>query len=114
MQLGMSALCQKRTDAVQQNGPLFDHLVGARKHGRRHSEAHRLGGFKIDHQLVPGRRLHRQVSWFLALENAIDVISRAPVLVDRTGPIGDQAATTDELAIGVDRGQSVLRRKGYD
>src|SRR5262249_29808710 len=27
--VGMSALCQKRTYAVQQKGPLFDHLVGA-------------------------------------------------------------------------------------
>jgi len=25
----MSALCQKRTPAPQQNAPLFDHLVGA-------------------------------------------------------------------------------------
>jgi hypothetical protein len=25
----MSAKCQKRQNALQQNGPLFDHLVGA-------------------------------------------------------------------------------------
>ena len=72
----MSALCQKRTSA------LFDHLVGAGEQRRRHGEAERLGGLEIDHQLVLGRRLHRQVGWLLALEDAIDVAGRAAELVD--------------------------------
>jgi hypothetical protein len=62
----MSALCQKRTLRS-----LFDDLVGAGKYCRRNFEAHYLGGFKIDHQLVFGRRLHRQVGWLLALEDAV-------------------------------------------
>ena len=62
---------------------LFDHLVGAGEHAGGIVEAERLGGLEVDHQLVLGRRLHRQVGRLLALEDAIDVAGRAAVLVDR-------------------------------
>src|SRR6201981_1362994 len=55
----------------------FDHLLGAREQRRRHFKAERPGGLEVNHQLVPGRRLHRQVSRFLALEDAIDVAGSA-------------------------------------
>ena len=45
-------------------------------------EAERLGGLEVDHQLVFGRRLHRQIGWLLALEDAVDVAGRVPILVD--------------------------------
>ena len=60
--------------------------------GRRHVEAERLGGLEVDHQLVLGRRLHRQVGRLLALEDAIDVAGARAILIDPIGPIGDQAA----------------------
>jgi hypothetical protein len=63
----MSALGQKRTRLV-----LLDHLIGAREHGRRHSEAEGLGCLEIDHQLVLRRRLHRQVRR-LSPDDAIEV-----------------------------------------
>ena len=59
-------------------------------------EAERLGGLEVDDQLELGRRLHRQVGRLLALEDAVDVAGRAPVLVDKIRPIGDQAAGGDE------------------
>jgi hypothetical protein len=77
----MSALGQKQTHAAQQKWSLFDHLVGASEHRVRHGETKRLGRLQINRQIVLGWRLHRQVGRLLALENTIDVVSRAPVLV---------------------------------
>jgi hypothetical protein len=37
---------------------LFDHLVGAGKHGCRDFQAERPRGFEIDHQLEPRRLLN--------------------------------------------------------
>jgi hypothetical protein len=45
----------------------------------------------------------RQVGRFLALEDAVNITSRAPVHVDRIGPVRDQAAGGDEVAERVDR-----------
>jgi hypothetical protein len=54
---------------------LFDHLVGAGEHRGRQIEAERLGGLEVDHQLVFGWRLYRQVGRLVALENTVDVAS---------------------------------------
>ena len=41
---------------------LFDHLVGASEQRRRHGEAERLGGLKINDQLEFGRLFNRQIT----------------------------------------------------
>src|SRR5471030_2394853 len=69
---------------------LFDHLVGLRKQRWGDREAERLGGLEVDHQFVLGRHLHWKVGGLLALEDAIDVAGRTPVLVDKISAIGDQ------------------------
>src|SRR5262249_49227515 len=53
----------------------------------------------------------RQVPRVSALENAVAVTGRLPVLVDVIRPIGDQAAGGDEVAVEVDRGQLVPDRQ---
>ena len=59
---------------------------------------------EVDHQFVLGRRLHRQVGWLLALEDAVHVAGAAAILVNDVGSIGDQAAGRREVANRVDRG----------
>ena len=48
---------------------LFDHLVGAGEQRRRNSKAERFGSLEVEHRFILGRRLHRQISRFLAFEN---------------------------------------------
>src|SRR5215470_15785202 len=79
-------------------GILLDHLVGAGEHAGRHLDAQRLRGLEIDHQLVLRWGLHRKVGRLLALENAVDVARGVPVLVEKVGSIGDQAAGVDPEA----------------
>src|SRR5262245_16881430 len=85
----------------------FDYLVGAREQCRGHSEADRLRGLQIDHQVILGRRLHRQVSGLLAFEDAIDVTRRAAELIDKVRPVRDQAARRGDVALNVGGGKFV-------
>ena len=50
----------------------------------------------------------------LALEDAVDIASRAAVLVDKIRPVGDQAAGRDEIACGVDRRNAVASNHRSD
>jgi hypothetical protein len=36
--------------------------------------------------------MHQKIGWLLALEYTIDIAGRAPVLVNKIGPIGDEGA----------------------
>ena len=86
----MSALCQKRTF-----GHSFDQLVGALLELRGYVEAERLRRLKIDDQLEFRRQLHWQLGRLCAFEDAINVASRVPELVDDINTIGYQAAVYD-------------------
>src|SRR5262245_26803926 len=93
---------------------LFDHLVSELLEMHRHVEAQRFGCLEVDDKLIFRRRLHGHVGWLLPLENTVDVAGGAPVHFDPIGGIREQAASGDESAIVVDRGQFVLRRKRDD
>ena len=107
--------CRRTAEKRDELAPLHSITSSARASSDGGTvEPERLGGLEIDHQLVLGRRLHRQVGRLLALEDAIDVAGRAPVLVDEIRPVGDQAAGGDEEALAVDRGQFVPGRQRDD
>src|SRR4051794_10664981 len=105
---------QDLADAPQQIVYLFDHLVCAGEQRRRELEAERFCGVEIDDQVVLGRCLDGQVAGLLAVENAIDVRSRASILVDRIRPIRDQPTAAPEERVGINSGQAVPRRRCDD
>ena len=109
VQLGMSALGQQRISRY-----LFDRLIGPGKERRWHGKTEGFHSLEIDDKVELGRRLHRKVSRLLALENAIDVACREPVLVVRIRPIGDESAGADKNAVVIDRRQFVPRRQRDD
>jgi len=55
----MSALCHKRTFALQQKAPSFDQLVGSDEQLVWHCQPERLGGLEVDRQLELGRLHYR-------------------------------------------------------
>src|ERR1700730_11308862 len=85
---------------------LYD-LISPREERGGHVEPAGLRGLEVEHQLVPGRRLHRKVGGFLASKDAINVAGCAAVLVDIIRTIGGQAAIGDVKARVVNRGQLV-------
>src|SRR5262249_18926031 len=84
---------------------LLNHLVGLGEDRGRHSEAERLGCSEVNHQLVFCRCLHRQLGWLLALENAVDIASRLPQLLDDVSSVTDQSAVSYVIAVRVNRRQ---------
>ena len=72
---------------------LIDHLVGECEQQIRHGEAQRPGGLKIDDQLVLDWSLDRQVGGLLALEDAVDVAGRPPIIIEHVISIGQEATT---------------------
>jgi hypothetical protein len=96
----------RRSVAARRAAP-FDHLIGATEQRQRNGKAERLGGLEVDDQL-DFRRLHnRQVSRLFALENSAGVGADQMVGFSFVATVAQQAASLDEWAILVDRGQRV-------
>jgi hypothetical protein len=91
------------------NSRPFDHLVGAGREGRRHFDAQRPRGVKIDHELEAGRLHHWQISGLFALENSAGIDGGLPIGVRKFGAAAHQAAGLHEVAPFIDRRNSVAR-----
>src|ERR1700730_910102 len=70
---------------------LYD-LISPREQRGGHIEPEDLRGLQVDHQLVLGRLLNRQVPGVGATKDAIHVCSHATPLVDLVDPVGDETA----------------------
>src|SRR5271154_952474 len=70
----------------------LDHLIGGRQQSFRDGKAERLGGLEVDDQFELGGLLHRQIGWFVALENAPGIDASLVVLIGKAAAIAHQAA----------------------
>ena len=70
-------------------------------------ETERFGGFKIDHKLVLGRLLDRQVRGFCTMKNAIDICGRTSKLVDLVDSIGNETTVSGIKPKWIDRRQTI-------
>src|SRR5262245_45796606 len=77
----------------------------------RHVETQRLGSLEVDDKLILRRCLHRHVGWLLALEDAIDVCRGPSILVRQIESVRNEAASTGEKTVRVDRRQTMSRRQ---
>ena len=93
---------------------LFDHLIGAFEQWPRHRHTQCLRGLEIDHQLILGRRLHREIAGFFAFQNTVDVTGYVPNLVVEISPVRHQSAGGGKKAKGEDRRQFVPGGKRND
>ena len=88
-----------------------ENLVGRGQQRFWDGEAERFGSLEVDDEFEFRRLLHREISWFLAFQNAPSI---NPALVEQIAAIGaiaHQAAGQDELSELEDRRQRVPRRQ---
>jgi len=67
---------------------LFDYFVGASEQTHWDTDVKCIGGLENDDKLEFGRCLDGQLARFLIFENTIDKRSRALMLVDKAGAVG--------------------------
>src|SRR6476620_2480043 len=93
-------------------GSLFDHLIRARLHRRRHADAKRLGGFEIDDQFKL-RCLHDwQFGRIFALENPAGINAGQAVAVQHVRSVAHETASRRKATPLIDRGYGVANTQG--
>jgi len=74
----------------------------------RYIKAKCLGSLEIDSRLKPCRSLNWQIGRFVTTQDAVDVRGSQPKQVVLIGPVGHEAAGSDEGLERVDGRQAVL------
>src|SRR5262249_28541820 len=87
----MSALGQKRTSS-------FEHLVGGDYEALRDGDAERLGGLLVDEDLNLRRPLDRQITGFLASQDAAGIDAGKMIGIGDTGTVTQQSTGRRKLA----------------
>src|SRR5262249_25105451 len=90
---------------------LLNDLVRASKQRYRDTDTKCLGGLEIDHKLELGRSLDGQLARLFTLEDTIDIRSCAPMLIDKVGAVGQQAASISVVWGSENWRPSIPRRK---
>jgi hypothetical protein len=80
--------------------------------GRRDFKPKRVRGAEVDHQLVLGRQLDRQVGGLGALEDAAGINSDLMVTIREIGSVTHQPAGFDQMTVVIGRRNPVARCKG--
>src|SRR5215207_6736072 len=92
---------------------LLDYFISAGQERVWHPKAKPLCGLQVDDQLELGRLLNRQVGGLGTLEDPTDVEARQAISARDAGPVTDQAAKFDEIALVVDRWNSMMYRQRH-
>jgi hypothetical protein len=93
---------------VRELQKLLNQLVGTGKKRSRDSDAQRLRGFHVDHQLRFGRLLDWQFGGLCSLQDLVDVSGKALVAVDKTRAVGHQTSFVRVLTKAVHVWEAVL------
>src|SRR5262245_54484523 len=94
--------------------PSFDHLVRAGEQSGRDFDAERPRGFEVEHQLELDGGLDRKLARLLALEDAVDVAGRPPIIIEHVISVGQEATDFSVQTVWIDGRETVANSQRCD
>jgi hypothetical protein len=88
---------------------LFNHLIGPGLQHRRHVDAERLGGYKINDHFESRRLHHWKVGGLLALNDAAGIEADLAIGLGQARSVTHQTTGRDRFPKWIDRGNAVAR-----